>query len=159
MPVPKPDSFVLLFLSVLQQSEVQYVARPLLPFPTALNSPVGTSKLKIVTASTGRSQQQYRFSCQQHDHSRSIHGRRRCRRIHRWNHRRNKTYRRRSRQGRRDRICIIRRRWIERRMEWCRIWRPSRIRARYGLQCRYAHERQAIQIEVKSEKLKEIKQC
>ena len=103
--------------------------------------------------SAGRSQQQYRFSCQQHDHSRSIHGRRRCWRIHRWNHRSDKTYCRRSRQGRRDRICIIRRRWIERRMEWCRIWRPSRI------QCRYAHERQAIQIEVKSEKLKEIKQC
>lgn len=50
MPVPKPDSFVLLFLSVLQQSEVQYVARHLLSFSTALNSPVGTSKLKIVMA-------------------------------------------------------------------------------------------------------------
>ena len=54
MPVPKPDSFVLLFLSVLQQSEVQYVARPLQPFSTALNSPVGTSKLKIVTAMSWR---------------------------------------------------------------------------------------------------------
>ena len=58
MPVPKPDSFVLLFLSVLQQSEVQYVARPLLPFSTALNSPAGTSKLKIVTAIGNRMQQQ-----------------------------------------------------------------------------------------------------
>ena len=54
MPVPKPDSFVLLFLSVLQQSEVQYVARPLLPFSTALNSPAGTSKLKIVMAMNWR---------------------------------------------------------------------------------------------------------
>ena len=39
MPVPKPDSFALLFLSVLQQSEVQYVARYFLHFSTALNSP------------------------------------------------------------------------------------------------------------------------
>ena len=79
-----------------------------------------------------------------YDHSRSCSRRRYSRWCCRWNHRSDKTYCRRSRQGRRDRICIIRRRWIERRMEWCRIWRPSRIRARYGLQCRYAHERQTV---------------
>ena len=94
--------------------------------------------------STRRSQQQYRFSRQWNDHGRSCSRRRYSRWCCRWNHRSDKTYCRRSRQGRRDRICIIRRRWIERRMEWCRIWRPSRIRARYGLQCRYAHERQTV---------------
>ena len=94
--------------------------------------------------SAGRSQQQYRFGRQWHDHSRRCSRRRYSRWCCRWNHRSDKTYCRRSRQGRRDRICIIRRRWIERRMEWCRIWRPSRIRARYGLQCRYAHERQTV---------------
>ena len=57
--------------------------------------------------STGRSQQQYRFSCQQYDHSRSCSRRRCSRRCCRWNHRSDKTYCRRSRQGRRDRIYRI----------------------------------------------------